>query len=175
MNRSEQWNNLLAIWVSRIRQWHSLAAIKLYEQLLLKNWNSSDSLFFYHLIDVAKQYPTEGCLILKQLLDQAVLPDKPKNWFMWESSFWNAFADTASGGLKIDEEILKALTEARPNEFLEAVWKFFERVLHVSALTNEGETKLHFPIDAFQDTWSIRNTRGVNAQTSFRFRFESRN
>ena len=161
LGRSEQWDNLLTAWVSRIRHWHSLDSIKLYEQLLLKNWNSNDSLFVYHLRDVAKQHPIEGCRILEQILAQSELPAKPDNHFLWASSFWNAFADKESGGLKIDYEVLNTLAEAKPNEFLASVWQFFERVLHISTLPQENETNLYFLTDAFQDTWSIRNARGV--------------
>lgn len=166
---SEQWDNLLTAWVGRIRQWHSVDAIKLYEQLLLKNWSSNDSLFLYHLRDIAKQHPTEGCLILRQVLAQAKLPDKLDNHFLWESSFWNAFADKESGGLKIDDEVLNTLAEATPDEFLESIWSFLERVIHVSTLPQENEISLNFPTDAFQETWSIRSTRGVIHRHHFGF------
>jgi len=159
LGRSEQWDNLLTAWAGRIRQWHSLEAVRLYEKLLLKNWKNNDSLFVYHLRDVAKQHPLEGCLILEQMLAQAELPDKPDNHFLWASPFWNAFADKESGGLKIDDKVLETLAEAKPNEFLESIWPFLERVLHVSALPEEND--LYFTTDAFRDTWSIRSTRGV--------------
>jgi hypothetical protein len=157
--RSEQWDSLLKAWVNRIRQWHSLEAVRLYEKLLLKNWKNNDSLFVYHLRDVAKQHPLQGCLILEQMLAQAELPDKPDDHFLWARSFWNAFADRESGGLKIDDEVLETLAEAKPNEFLESIWPFLERALHESALPEEND--LNFPTDAFRDTWSIRSTRGV--------------
>jgi hypothetical protein len=169
LGRSEQWDNLLTGWVGYIRQWHSLEAVRLYEQLLLRNWSSNNSLFVYHLRDVAKQHPTEGCLILREMLSQAKLPDKPDNHFLWASSFWNAFADKESGGLKIDDEVLNTLAEAKPNEFLESICPFLVRVLHVSTLTQENEPNLYFPTDAFQDTWSIRNTRGVMHRHHFGF------
>jgi hypothetical protein len=169
LGRSEQWDNFLTGWVGYIRQWHSVDAIKLYEQLLLKNWSSSNSLFVYHLRDVAKQHPTEGCLILREMLAQAKLPDKPDNHFLWASSFWNAFADKESGGLKIDDEVLNTLAEAKPNEFLESIWQFLERVLHVGTFPQDNEPNLYFPTDAFQDTWSIRNTRGVMHRHHFGF------
>jgi predicted nucleic acid-binding OB-fold protein len=159
LGRSDQWDNLLTAWVGRIRQWHSLEAVRLYEKLLLNNWKNNDSLFVYHLRDVAKQHPLEGCLILEQMLAQAELPDKPDNHFRWTSPFWNAFADKESGGLKIDDEVLETLAEAKPNEFLGSIWSFLERALHVSALPEEND--LYFPTDAFRDTWSIRSTRGV--------------
>lgn len=159
LGRSEQWDNLLKAWVGRIRQWHSLEAVRLYEKLLLKNWKNNDSLFVYHLRDVAKQHPLEGCLLVEQMLAQAELPDKPDNHVLWTSPFWNAFADKESGGLKIDDEVLVTLAEAKPNEFLESIWSFLERALHVSALPEEDD--LYFPTDAFRDTWSIRSTRGV--------------
>jgi hypothetical protein len=169
LRRSEQWDSLLTAWVGRIRQWHSVDAVKLYEQLLLKNWSSDNSLFVYHLRDVAKQHPTEGCLILRQMLAQTKLPDKPDKHFLWARSFWNAFTDKESGGLKIDDEVLNTLAEAKPNEFLESIWQFLERVLHVSAVSKETEPNLYFQTDAFQDTWSIRNTRGVMHRHHFGF------
>jgi hypothetical protein len=159
LGRSEQWDNLLTAWVGRISQWHSLEAVRLYEKLLLKNWKNNDSLFVFHLRDVAKQHPLEGCLIVEQMLAQAELPDKPDKHFLWAGPFWNDFADNESGGLKIDDEVLNTLAEAKPSEFLESIWQFFERVLHVSSLPDEND--LYFPTDAFQDTWSIRSTRGV--------------
>lgn len=159
LGRSEQWDNLLTGWVGRIRQWHSLEAVRLYEKLLVKNWKNNDRLFVYHLRDVAKQHPLDGCHILEQMLAQAELPDKPDDHFLWARSFWNAFADRESGGLKIDDKVLETLAEAKPNEFLESIWPFLERVLHVSALPEEND--LRFPTDAFRDTWSIRSTRGV--------------
>ncbi|HKY54286.1 MAG TPA: hypothetical protein VJM08_08280, partial [Anaerolineales bacterium] len=159
LERSEQWDNLLTVWVGRIRQWHSVEAVRLYERLLLKNWKNNDSLFLYHLRDVAKQHPLQGCLILEQMLAQAELPDKPDDHFLWARSFWDAFADRESGGLKIDDEILETLAKAKPNEFLESIWPFLERVLHVSRLPEENG--LSFPTDAFRDRWSIRSTRGV--------------
>jgi hypothetical protein len=169
LGRSEQWDNLLMAWVGRIRQWHSLEAVRLYEKLLLKNWKNNDSLFLYHLRDVAKQHPLEGCRILEQMLAQAELPAKPDNHFLWASLFWNAFADKESGGLKIDDEVLTTLAEATPNEFLESIWPFLERVLHVSTLPQEHEISLYFPTDAFRDTGSIRSTRGVIHRHHFGF------
>jgi hypothetical protein len=169
LGRSEQWDSLLTAWVSRIRQWHSIDAIKLYGQLLLKNWNSNDSLFRYHLRDVAKQYPLEGCFILEQVLARAELPDKPDKHFLLASSFWNSFTDIGSGGLKIADEVLNALAEAKPNEFLESISQFFERVLLISALPKENETNLSFPTDSFRETWSIRNTRGMMHRHHFGF------
>lgn len=166
---SEQWDNFLTGWIGYIRQWHSVDAVKLYEQLLLKNWSSDNSLFVYHLRDVAKQHPTEGCLILRQMLAQAELPDKPDKHFLWARSFWNAFTNKESGGLKIDDEVLNTLAEAKPNEFLESIWQFLERVLHVSTLPQDNEPNLYFQTDAFQDTWSIRNTRGVMHRHHFGF------
>ncbi|HVQ38747.1 MAG TPA: hypothetical protein VMS31_14510, partial [Pyrinomonadaceae bacterium] len=162
LGRSEEWDNLLTAWVGRIRQWHSLEAVRLYKKLLLKNWENNDSLFVYHLRDIAKQHPLEGCLILEKILAQAELPDEPDN------HFWNAFADRESGGLKIDDEVLNTLAEAKPNEFLESIWQFLERVLHVSTLPQENEPK-YFQTDAFQDIWSIRNTRGVIHRHHFGF------
>jgi hypothetical protein len=169
LGRSERWDNILAAWISRVRQWHSVDAIKIYEQLLLKNWKNNDSLFLYHLRDVAKQHPFEGCRILEQMLAQGELPAKPGNHFLWANSFWNAFADKESGGLKIDDEVLNTLAETKHNEFLESIWQFFERVLRVSALHEENKTNLYFPADAFRDTWSIRNTRGVIHRHHFGF------
>jgi hypothetical protein len=87
LGRGGQWDNLLTAWVGRIRQWHGLEAVRLYEQLLLKNWKNNDSLFVYHLRDVAKQHPLEGCLILEQMLAQADLPDKPDNHFCGQAHF----------------------------------------------------------------------------------------
>jgi hypothetical protein len=167
LGRSEQWDNLLTAWVGRIRQWHSLEAVRLYEKLLLKNWENNDSLFVYHLRDVATQHPLEGCLIVEQMLAQAELPDEPDNHFLWANTFWNAFADRESGGLKIDDKVLETLAEAKPNEFLKSIWPFLERVLHVSALSEEND--LSFPTDAFRDTWSIRSTRGVLHRHHFGF------
>ena len=161
MGRGEKWDNLITSWVGRIRHWHNVDTVEIYGQLLLKNWNSNDSLFVYHLRNVAKQYPDEGCLILREILAQTEIPDKPDDQFMWARSFWNAFTDKESGGLKIDDEILNTLAKAKPNEFLESIWQFLERVLLVSALPEENGMSLYFPIDAFQDTWSIRSTRGM--------------
>lgn len=160
LGRSNQWDNLLTAWVGRIQQWHNLEAVRLYEKLLLKNWKNNDSLFLYHLRDVAKQHPLEGCRILEQMLAQSELPDKPDGHFLWAGSFWDAFADKESGGLKIDDEVLNTLAEAEPNGFLESIWQFFEKALRVSKLPDESERNLYFETDAFHDTWSIRNTRG---------------
>ncbi len=169
LGHSERWDGLLAAWVGRIRHWHSVDAIRIYGQLLVKNWNRDDGFFAYHLRDIVKQHPLEGCRILRQLLAQAKLPAEPDNRFLWASPFWDAFADKESGGLKINDEVLETLAEAKPDEFLESIWPFFERVIHVSTLPEENEMSLYFPTDAFRDTWSIRSTRGVLYRHHFGF------
>jgi hypothetical protein len=169
LERSDQWDNLLTAWVGRIQQWHTLEAVGLYEKLLLKNWKNNNSLFLFHLRDVAKQHPLEGCRILEQMLAQANLSDKRDGNYLSADSFWETFVDKESGGLTIDDEVLNTLADAEPNKFLESIWQFFEKALGVSKLPEERESNFYFETDAFHDTWSIRNTRGLMHRHHFGF------
>jgi hypothetical protein len=143
---SDRWNNRVRWALARIRDWHTLAAVELFEQLL-REVPASEVGNFYELNDVVEAFPREGCRMIRLVLDRSL------DAYL-ESGEWRYYCGLLRDMPLHDytlQEAFKAASTAAPGNFVEAVLPWLERVYGLTNPTDDERP--YFAPDVLSHGW----------------------
>jgi hypothetical protein len=124
LGRSDRWNARVGWVLGRIRDWHTLAAVELFEQLL-REVPASEVGNTRELDEVVKAFPREGCRLIRLVLDRSL------DTYL-ESGGWRRYRGLLRDMPLHDytlQEAFKAASAAAPGDFVEAVLPWLQRVV----------------------------------------------
>ena len=120
---SDRWNNRVRWVLARIRNWHTQAAVDLFEQVL-REMPAAEVGNLHELNDAVEAFPQEGCRMIRLVLDRSLDAHL-------ESGEWHYYRDLFRDMPLHDyalQEAFKAASTAAPGDFVEAVLPWLERV-----------------------------------------------
>jgi hypothetical protein len=123
LGQSDRWNHRIRWVPARIRDWHTLAAVELFEQLL-REMPASEVGNLHELNEVVEAFPREGCRLIRLVLDRSL------DAYL-ESGEWRYYRGLLKDMPLHDytlQETLKAASTAAPGDFVAAVLPWLERV-----------------------------------------------
>ncbi|QIN80149.1 hypothetical protein GBA65_18310 [Rubrobacter marinus] len=146
LGRSDHWIVRVSWVLGRIRDWHALAALELFE-LLLHEVPASEVGNTHELDEVVKAFPREGCRLIQHVLGRSLDahledgPSSPRGGLMRDMPLHNYTL----------QEAFKAASSAAPGDFVEAVLPWLQRVV---GLTDPPDYEPpYFAPDALSHGW----------------------
>ncbi|MEZ4593906.1 MAG: ATP-binding protein [Chloroflexota bacterium] len=156
LNQSEEWNQKIANILSRIRQWQSKEAVELFEETtkMLPGLNHH---IFWQIDAISKAFPRNGCQILQNLFDFALVQHLEED--LKKSRTQNNKAQVPSVGLfdslqnleSSIEKSLKEINQATPKLFVEKMLSWVIKVVKLHPEPSEHQD--WFTSDALSYNW----------------------
>lgn len=126
VGRSDRWNERVMGTLSRIRNWHALAAVDLYEQVL-RELPPTAVERLYALDDSVIAFPREGCRLIRLTLDRAL------DAYLADDTSRLPYYRGLLGGMPLNDyalqRALEAASETEPEAFVESLLPWVERAV----------------------------------------------
>jgi hypothetical protein len=144
--RSAQWNNRIASMMLSIRNWQTVGAIDLLEEVL-RAIPALDRRSVYRLSGVAKAQPQIGCRLIRLLFDKIIEGHQA------EQEDGASVRVALSGNLELNQsstlaQTLSTLSQTEPKLFIITLLPWLERVVRLTS-DSAGDSS-HFGLDALR-------------------------
>ncbi len=162
LGRSEQWNTRLTWMTSMIRNWYSVEAVELFEQLCRAIPQFSHSRF-YDVAEIARTHPRAACRLIRLVLDQVLEDYQSKRKDTNDSFLLAPSLCTELESLRntMLDKVLEMVAQVEPMCFLESMLPWLEQAIQLTSRP-EDDTLLYRADDLsynwFEDTFAVQHT-----------------
>lgn len=150
LGRNAQWTRRVRNVLSSIRQWSTIEAAALFEQVF-RLIPVSELKDVYEVDDVAKAYPQTGCRLIRVAFDRLIedIPTQKKDGGLAGLYSVSSRLEAFNGSTMV--EAFKVVTQAEPKLFLDLMLPWLEQALRATVHLEGGE---HFyTSDDFSELW----------------------
>lgn len=156
ISKNAEWKQRIRDALYRIRNWHTLEAVELYEKVS-DDPETIDPHLLWPLDDISRRFPQAGCRILRRTFDlivsqylEAQQDSEDKNGAAGLFSARHLF-DGLRNREDAIEKALKSTSELTPKPFVEAMLPWLTKVVHLSPEPDEDRN--WYASDALSHDW----------------------